>query len=361
MTTPADYSQAQRREAADWFVVINAEDDPSPETLQTWLQWMEADEGNQRAFEAIAQIWHSTPRSWAALVPTRAEVAADEYDAEQSVAEWMADRKSAPATPAAAGLARSRALRRKWWALAAASLAAVSIGGFEMIRYLRAHGAQSDEFATRAGEQIEITLADGSEVWLGPESRLVVNFSAAKRRLQLAQGEAYFSVRKDKARPFVVHSEGGDITAVGTAFNVRDSDREVTVAVSEGVVTVAPLEQPRVSASPETVRVASGQQLTFNAEAPVTSLAIKTSPAPGERARWRDGILVYRDEPLRSVIKDVARYRAKPLEITDPTVGDLRYSGVVYTKALDEWLAALPESFPVRVVSSDEQQEILPR
>jgi transmembrane sensor len=361
VSASAGYSETQRREAAEWFIVINGEDDPNPETLQAWLQWMEADAGNQRAFEAIAQAWHSTPRSsGAAALPTEAEILADDYDPEESVADWMAGRKTARASRAPAGdlAARRRATRVRWWTLAAASLAALSIGGVEMARYLR--GAQNDEFATRTGEQIEITLADGSKVWLGPESKLRVSFSAARRNLELARGEAYFSVRKDKSRPFVVHSEGGDITAVGTAFNVRDVDRDVTVAVSEGIVTVAPPEQAVVSA-PETVRVASGQQITFNAEASPTSLAIKASAAPGERARWRDGILVYRDEPLRSVIKDIARYRAEPLEIRDPRVGDLRFSGVIYTKALDEWLAALPESFPVRIVSGDQRQEILSR
>jgi transmembrane sensor len=359
MTAPASYTEAQRREAAEWFIVINAEDDPNPETLQTWLQWMDADAGNQRAFEAIAQAWHSTPRASAAAMPTKAELLADEYGPEQSVADWLADRKpAAVARGYAADVRPGRALRTRRWALAAASLAALSIGGFQMTRYLRTYRTQSDEFATRVGEQIEITLADGSAVWLGPQSKLLVNFSAAQRRLQLVRGEAYFSVKKDKAWPFVVHSEGGDITAVGTAFNVRDVDRDVTVAVSEGIVAVAPRDS---GSALQTLRVASGQQLTFNAGAPVTALAIKASPAPGERARWRDGILVYRDEPLRSVISDVARYRTKPLEIRDPRVGDLRYSGVVYTKALDEWLAALPESFPVRVVSGEERQEILSR
>ena len=350
-------SEAQRREAAEWFIVIDSEDDPSTETLQTWLQWMDAQEGNRRAFEAIAQAWHSTPGSSVTEMPTPGEVFADDYDPDQSVAEWKAAREQrTSAGTSASRNARSPAIRRKW-ILAAASCAALLIGGLQMAHYLRAHLPQSDEFATRAGEQIEITLADGSRVWLGPKSKLVVNFSARTRKLQLSRGEAYFSVKKDKTRPFVVHSEGGDITAVGTAFNVRNIDQDVTVSVSEGIVTVTPLDQPLVS-SPETVRVSSGQQVTFNADASVHALAIKESAAPGERARWRNGILVYRDEPLRTVIQDVARYRQIPLEIRDPLAGNLRYSGVVYTTALDEWLAALPESFPVRVVSNQGRQEI---
>jgi ferric-dicitrate binding protein FerR (iron transport regulator) len=49
------------------------------------------------------------------------------------------------------------------------------------------------------------------------------------------------------------------------------------------------------------------------------------------------------------------------LDIPEASVGELRYSGVVYTDALDEWLAALPESFPVRVISHDDREEIRSR
>ena len=351
------YSEAQCRDAAEWFIVIDSEDNPSTDTLQTWLQWMDAQEGNRQAFEAIAQAWHSIPRSSATQMPTPDELFADEYDPDQSVAQWKAAREKRTSAGAAASRnARSLALRRKW-ILAAASCAGLLIGGLQVAHHLRAHLPQSDEFATKVGEQMEITLADGSNVWLGPKSKLVVNFSATTRKLRLSQGEAYFSVKKDKARPFVVHSEGGDITAVGTAFNVRNIDQAVTVSVSEGIVTVTPFDQPLVSSS-QTVSVASGQQVTFSADASVHMLAIKESAAPGERARWRNGILVYRDESLRTVIQDVARYRQTPLEIRDPLAGNLRYSGVVYTAALDEWLAALPESFPVRVASNQGRQEI---
>jgi ferric-dicitrate binding protein FerR (iron transport regulator) len=134
----------------------------------------------------------------------------------------------------------------------------------------------------------------------------------------------------------------------------------VTVSVSEGVVTVAPRDQLKIP-KPEAVRVASGQQLTFTAEESIKSLAIAPSVTPGERARWRDGVLVYRDESLRDVVMDVARYSDRQLEISGDAIGEMHYTGVVYKDAVKEWAAALPESFPVKVVSEGNREIISAR
>jgi transmembrane sensor len=367
------YAESQRREAAEWFVIIHAEDEPNSETLQAWLRWMDQDEGNRLAFESIAHAWHATPGSTALKMPTAEELRSDTYEGDQAVEDWLAGQTGAIARAGRDGNQQRRrsARMRRWTLLAAASLVAVTLGLLTMNRYLgprrpqsdmftTLHGPDSDLFVTKTGEQMEITLADGSRVWLGPKSTLQVGYSKERRAIQLRTGEAFFAVKKNPGRPFVVRSAGGDITAVGTAFNVRAVTDHVTVTVSEGVVSVAPGEQLAV-AQPEAVRVASGQQLTFTAKEPVKELSIVQSAAPGERARWRDGVLVYRDEPLRDVVMDVARYSSRQLEISGDAIGELRYSGVVYKNAVDEWTAALPESFPVKIVSEGNREVILAR
>jgi transmembrane sensor len=101
--------------------------------------------------------------------------------------------------------------------------------------------------------------------------------------------------------------------------------------------------------------------VTFTAREQIKALAVVQTPAPGERGRWRDGVLIFRDEPLRDVVMDVARYTDKPIEITDSSVGDVHYSGIVYNGAVDEWIAALPESFPVKVIRDGQRQIITAR
>jgi transmembrane sensor len=70
---------------------------------------------------------------------------------------------------------------------------------------------------------------------------------------------------------------------------------------------------------------------------------------------------VYRDEPLQEVVKDIVRYSDVQIEIADPAVGEMRFSGVVYDDAVHEWIAALPESFPVTIVSDGARELIKAR
>jgi transmembrane sensor len=346
----------QRREAADWFVAIRTENDPKAESIQAWLRWMDQHKGNRAAFDAVAQTWHLTPDLTSLELPGAAELATDTYDGDQPIDEWLSQQQHSgeATTNSTHRAARGRVPARAW--LAAASIALVVVALLVAVSF-ELRGPRADEFATSVGEQMEMTLPDGSHVWLGPRSKLTVAFDEGHRGIQLTTGEAFFSVKKDQSRPFTVRSAGGDIVAVGTSFNVRATDEHVTVAVIEGVVAVTSHTQPTVRGGGG-VRVASGQQLTFAAEQPIESSAIIESPTLGERAKWRDGVLVYRNEPLREVINDMVRYSDIQIEIADAAVGELRFSGVVYHDAVHEWVSALPESFPVNV-ESDGGREII--
>lgn len=352
------YTEAQRREAANWFVIIQAGVEPSTESMQAWLRWMDEHEGNRAAFDAVARAWHGTPPSSALSMPSAEEIAADDYEGNESIAEWLAARELAK-QPASSPTSRfARIESRRAWLAAACALFVLALA-FTGYRYFDLRDSHIDEFVTRTGEQIEITLADGSRVWLGPKSVLAVTFDESRRAIRLTKGEAFFSVKKDSARPFTVSSPGGDIVAVGTAFNVRTLDEQVTVAVSEGVVAVLPttqLDAPK----PASVRVESGQELTFTALRPIKALTVVAS-LPGERARWRDGVLVYRNEPLQAVVSDIVRYSDIDIQIADSAVGNFPYSGVIYRDALPEWVSALPESFPVTIVADGERRIIRAR
>lgn len=352
-----DYTEAQRREASDWFAVLHGAADPSAESLQAWLRWIEQSEGNRAAFDAVTQAWHATPPASVQHMPSADELLDDEYDGSVPIDEWL--RRSQPkgeVRPQAKMSDPAPLWRRPW--LAAAAMVLVVVASLAVHRYSGERGLQSGEFTTRTAERIEITLADGSHVWLGPKSRLLVNFSEQRRSIHLTTGEAFFAVTKDAQRPFAVASVGGEIVAVGTAFNVRALDGQVTVAVSEGLVAVIPGASSTAPAAGAGVHVASGQQLTFQALQPIKALTIVESPTPGERGRWRDGVLVYRNESLRDVIRDVVRYSDIQIEIADSAVGDMRFSGVIRDGAVREWISALPESFPVTVVS-DGSREII--
>ncbi len=355
------------RGAAEWFLTIESTQDPDAETLQAWLRWLESSEDNRRAFEEIAQVWHSTP---SAVIARRSGAAEkEEYDGSISVAEWRARMQTKPpAQPVEAALTQDAHHRHdrmpapygRWaveWprrrpALAVAAAAALGVAVVLAYQQRTAAPISSGEFVTRTAEHRELRLADGSRVTLGGHSRLTVDLRPTVRSLHLQGGEAYFAVNKDPARPFVVRALEGAITAVGTSFNVRTVADRVTVTVTEGSVKVTGDEasRPVGTREPTGNRLIRGEQLTYRSGSvvPGVEMGQVKRVAVADSARWRTGWLVYRDEPLEYVVADMARYTDLQLEVA-ASAAQVQFSGAVSKDRIGEWIAALPEVAQVSV------------
>lgn len=195
------------------------------------------------------------------------------------------------------------------------------------------------DYATRTGERRMIELADGSRVWLNSASALSVDFSASRRSLHLYGGEALFEVAKDAQRPFVVHAGDGEVTAVGTRFDVDSRGPEVQVAVSEGVVRVEAGGKPAV-------RLAAGERLAYRGEAapgPVQPLDLDSASA------WQRGKLIFNQRPLGEVLAELERYLPGRILLTDASLRRHKVSGVFDLDDPDALLQTLQRLQPVRV------------
>jgi transmembrane sensor len=359
MNRDADDLLPEQRGPAEWFLAIHAAADPSPRTVQSWLKWLDAAPENRQAFEELVEIWDKTP---AAVIATSATAAGDdEYDGSVPIAQWRARARRVPLTvlatapsatpeglveqPAAGALGRS-ASRRRRWALAACLV--LSLALLAAYWSSRPRGITQGDFLTGIGEQRQLHLADDSTILIGPGSRLSVNLTASVRDVRLFGGEAYFSVAKDPSRLFTVHAFNGAITAVGTAFDVRAIEDRVTVIVTEGRIALtdtaanaatsartllSPGEQVSYSRGTDTTHVETGRVQSVNTE---------------DAVHWREGWLVYRNEPLRYVLADISRYTDVQFQLSQ-TAGDIPFSGAVHRDQIAEWLVALPEVAAVRV------------
>ena len=75
--------------------------------------------------------------------------------------------------------------------------------------------------AVPAGQCVNLTLPDGSSIWLNAQTTIQypVSFNKHERKIKL-DGEAYFEVAKDKKRPFIVNTKDCSVEVLGTKFNV---------------------------------------------------------------------------------------------------------------------------------------------
>lgn len=94
------------------------------------------------------------------------------------------------------------------------------------------------EVCSLKGERLVVLLEDGTRVWLNADSKLVYpeQFAKDKREVSLV-GEAYFEVKKDISKPFMVQADEMNIRVTGTSFNVSGypTDSVVMTTLDEGV------------------------------------------------------------------------------------------------------------------------------
>lgn len=313
--------QIRLNQAADWLQRL--EEAPRDEgVLSRWLEWCQADVRNLEAFESLQSIWS----------------AFDEPEV-QSAAQRLRASK---------GRFSLRSM-----ALAASVTVAIGLGVALLNReaLLDWIDPAREVLTTQVAEHGNQLLADGSRVELGGKTRIVTRYSERERSVIVESGEAFFAVTKDHQRPFVVRAGGVTVTAVGTAFSVRRTIDRTVVAVSEGVVRVAP-------GAAHQVQLTAGEQVSYSAASNSLNI-VRIDPKVAESRLA--GQLSFESEPLRSVIADVNRYASRRIVIDDAVLGERIFTGTVYEDRIDDWLRALEAVFPLTVVDQGGSIELVPR
>jgi transmembrane sensor len=340
----------RQREASEWFVEHQSVEQDLPARLPEWSQWCR-DARNRSEYAAVVRLRQQAGMLPSPSTPTDEELLRDSIEIQALSGGRVTRSLSRLCERASSLLPRSRLTIA---ALSAATFICTVALIFFRTGSLAAGVAQS--YTTRQGEQRAFTLSDGSKVTLGGDTRLRVSFTHDARNLVLEQGEAKFKVHHDPRLPFIVHADGGSITAIGTEFVVRRYSRysnRVRVWVTEGTVEVAPIHEvavdeliPTPTALVAPVRVVHGQEVTYNANGDAS--AVKSSDTQAA-AVLMQGSFVYRGRPLGEVIEDVQRYTARRISI-DPDAAEIKFSGLVHQQEIYQWVRGLPEVYPGLIV-----------
>ena len=204
------------------------------------------------------------------------------------------------------------------------------------------NSGSQNAFATGIGGFERVMLEDGTVVEMNTSSSIIVNFSAERREVTLAQGEASFTIAQDPTRPFIVTAGHTATQALGTEFGLRLHSAEiVSLYVTDGRVTV----RGEVTGEPRVV--AAGEV------AMITGANVAVSPISREamaiRQAWRKGIVLFDAEPLRVVVSEINRYNRRQLVIVDPKIADKKFGGS-YKPAgsLDMFLTGLQKALDIR-------------
>ncbi len=198
---------------------------------------------------------------------------------------------------------------------------------------------------TPAGAKKQCTLPDGTVVWLNGESRLSYPkaFAGASREVSLT-GEAFFEVKRDPARPFVIRA-GRTLTRVlGTSFNLRAEPGSdgVTVTVVSGKVGFAPADRPA-----RQVLLTAGMRGNYLPAADSVYAGPQRDP---NVLAWRSNKLVFKDTPLREMLPLLQKQYGVPVEAADPAVLNCLFTSTFEDTPLAEVLEAVALALDLQYV-----------
>lgn len=345
-------------EAAEWFVRLR-DDRLGQRNRERNVRWLKQSPSHIAELLRIQQV-HQALR--AAKVVNRSGGSSQEVT---NVIQLGAEREPTPPEAPPFGSFDDEPSQPRFrfdaWKIAAA-VACLTVSFF--LGFMAKVAWLDRSIETELGEWRTVSLTDGTQVRIGPDSQLRVAFGDDHRTIRLIRGEAMFTVAKDHSRPFYVESEMVGVLAVGTEFRVSRLGGKDIVAVTEGSVALyrdgreatrgaVPTTPAQIAASTGGVALKAGEQVS-------TTRSTRSAPVAKEKVNmdyeqaWATGWLVYENTTVAAVASDFNRLNRVKIVIAEPSIAARRlaYFRVSATDP-ESFVAALATSPDITIVRND--------
>ncbi len=228
-----------------------------------------------------------------------------------------------------------------WFGRVAAIVAIAGIGAAAAYQ-LTADKTQT--YATLVGGHRTVTLADGSRIELNTDTILRVNVGGKGRKVELAQGEAYFFVKHDRAHPFTVKVGDHRLVDLGTKFVVRKDEDRMKVGLIEGSVQV----EDANAWSQKRIAILTAGDVAVATPGKVLITKGATSEL-AEDVAWREGRLIFDHATLAEAAAEFNRYNDQKLVIADAHVAQLTFSTAFPTHGIEAFVRVAQKSLGLRI------------
>lgn len=195
------------------------------------------------------------------------------------------------------------------------------------------------EIQTLRGERKQVTLPDGSQIWLSAASKIRFprTFQGNKREIFM-EGEVFFKVSHDKKKPFIIHTDTLLVQVLGTSFVVRsypDQPKKM-VTVATGRVAVS-----MVGSSHKMATLTANQSLVFHKN---TQQASVTPELNVTENRWKEGRLVFDKLTFAEIATELERYFDVKIVFATPELAQCVFKATFKPMHLEQVLKVLQQT-----------------
>jgi ferric-dicitrate binding protein FerR (iron transport regulator) len=268
----------------------------------------------------------------------RAAVSAEHFDTDkawQNVREKLRRGKTLP-------LKEGMFTGYTFFRIAAGVILLISAGIFTY-RYFKSDSLRPVELVTETSTEAD-TLPDGSIVFLNRQTRIAYSFDGQKKtHTAKLQGEAYFTIRHDDDKPFVVETGGVFIKDIGTSFNVKayPESHTIEVVVDEGEVIFYTSDDPGIS-------VKAKEKGIYNKD---TGKFIVAEPEPNVAA-YKTKSFRFNNDSLKTVVETLNEAYNDKIQI-DENLGNCRLTVSFNDENIEEIAHVIAETLGLSVSKTD--------
>lgn len=189
---------------------------------------------------------------------------------------------------------------------------------------------------THRGELYQLTLSDGTKVWLNAASSIhfPVSFTGKERKVEIT-GEAYFEVANNVVMPFIVKKGDMEVQVLGTHFNINAYDNEAAMKITllEGAVKVIQKAESKL--------LKPGEQAISSSHLP---LAISHSPDIEQVMAWKNGLFDFKNTDIETLMREIERWYNVDIVYEGMKTKDSFSGGISRSATLTELLSILQMS-----------------
>lgn len=251
--------------------------------------------------------------------------------------------------------ARKPDLFRSWYSMAAVFIAILFCSAIFWWSYRR---EKEVLVRTDFGQTATVHLPDGSQIILNGNTSLQYarKWSREKTREVWLDGEAYFSVRKQKTignARFIVHTPDLDVEVLGTQFNVSRRSDKTRVVLNEGRVQV----NARTEDKQASMVMHPGELVEFSSR---RESLFKKHVNPEIYSSWKNKKLIFDNTSMQEVAEMIESTYGLQVHFTDSLLADRKLSGVLPTDNIDMLLLTLSKTFNIDMEKTNNQLLIKP-
>jgi ferric-dicitrate binding protein FerR (iron transport regulator) len=185
--------------------------------------------------------------------------------------------------------------------------------------------------STNNGQNSKVLLPDSSVVWINSGTTLSYNTNfAVSDRTVILTGQAFFQIAKNEQIPLTVKCNELNVKVLGTRFDVSayPEERNISIVLESGSVELLDTKDKTFAQM-----LNPGEKAEYNIERNELSISVVDSY---NYTSWKDGILIFRDEPMENVFAKLERWYNIDIEVKNEKVNQLIFNATIVNESMGE-------------------------